>query len=399
MADRQRGASRDLPPGEAFTGSRSDGPAAPGSSNNRAGAGDDHDASSSRQRRIYIRTGAEFRAEYRPLKYAIDDLIVQGQVTAITAPTTGGKTTLALSIGGHKANGRAFAGSDTPKGHVLYALIENVVGTQHQYIAMVENWPGFDESRFHFLTIDGQAGVGEIRERIEWHALKLGVALDILVVDTAPALSPTDDENDNVQQGDYARALRTFTKLPGGPAVVVLCHPHKSPKNASECLPRGGGAFLNEMDNNFTLWRTDQTVALGYTKLRMPPFDPLRFRLKPIEAAATKDAKGRPLRAVTTELLTDADAEKDAVEERSDRDKIVAAMATATPLYYTSPKKIAVDAGLILPAIDNKHTALRRAQRLIAAMVEEKAALIEKTNGYYGLTRKGHSHAKRLGKE
>ena len=187
-------------------------------------------------RPIFIRTGDQFRLEYEPLKYAIDDLLVQGQVTAITAPTTAGKTTLALSIGGHKANGLAFAGKDTPKGHVLYALIENVVGTQHQYIAMVENWPGFDESRFHFLTIDGRAGVGEIRERIEQHALALGVALDILIVDTAPALSPTDDENDNVQQGDYARALRTLTMLPGTPPWWRSAIPARAPRTpASAC--------------------------------------------------------------------------------------------------------------------------------------------------------------------
>ena len=151
---------------------------------------------------IFIRTGDQFRLEYEPLKYAVDDLLVQGQVTAVTAMTSHGKTTLALSIGGHKANGRAFAGKDTPKGHVLYALIENIVGTQHQYIVMVENWPGFDESHFHFITVDGWHGVGEIREQIERHAHKLGVDRDVFKVDTAPARTPTDDENDNVQQGD-----------------------------------------------------------------------------------------------------------------------------------------------------------------------------------------------------
>ena len=152
------------------------------------------------------------------------------------------------------------------------------------------------------------------------------------------------------------------------------------------------------MDNNFTLWRTDQTVALGYTKLRMPPFDPLHFRLKPIEATVTKDAKGRPLRAVTIELVSDAEHEQAAVKERSERDKIVAAMATATPLYFTSVKQIAVAAGLILPTIDSHHADVRRFQRLITDMVEEKNKLIEKTNGYYVLTKKGREHAVRLGK-
>ena len=267
----------------------------------------------------------------------------------------------------------------------------------HQYIGMVENWPGFDESHFHFLTISRRAGVGEIRERIEQHALSLGVDLGILIIDTAPALSPTDDENDNVQQGDYARALRTFTALPGTPAVVPLCHPHKSPKTASDCLPRGGGSFLNEMDSNLTLWRTDQALTLGYTKLRMATFDPLHFRLKPIKSTITKDSKGRPLRAVTVEAIDDAERERAAVKERSERDKIVAAMTTATPLSFTSVKQIAAAAGLVLPAIDSHHSDVRRLQRLINDMIDEK--LIEKTGGYYVLTRKGRAHAVRLGSE
>ena len=196
---------------------------------------------------------------------------------------------------------------------------------------MVENWPGFDESHFHFLTIGKRAGVGEIRERIEQHARALGVDLDILIVDTAPALSPTDDENDNVQQGDYARALRTFTALPGTPAVVALCHPNKSPKNASECLPRGGGAFLNEMDNNFTLWRTDQTVALGYTKLRMPTFDPLHFRLKPIEA--THKGRQRPAAARRHHRSGRATPSASGLPSRS------AASATRSSLPWRRPRR------------------------------------------------------------
>jgi hypothetical protein len=73
-------------------------------------------------------------------------------------------------------------------------------------------------------------------------------------------------------------------------------------------------------------------------------------------------------------------------------------MATATPLYFTSVKQIGVAAGLILPTIDRSHADLRRLRRLIGAMVEEKAKLIERTaNDYYVLTTKGREHAQRLG--
>jgi len=47
------------------------------------------------------------------------------------------------------------------------------------------------------------------------------------------------------------------------------------------------------MDSNLTLWRTDQALTLGYTKLRMATFDPLHFRLKPIESTITKEQQGQ----------------------------------------------------------------------------------------------------------
>lgn len=64
---------------------------------------------------------------------------------------------------------------------------------------------------------------------------------------------PGDDENNNVQAGAYARTLRKFTECEGNPTVLALCHPVKNAASGS-LLPRGGSAFLNELDANTTLW-------------------------------------------------------------------------------------------------------------------------------------------------
>ena len=45
---------------------------------------------------------------------------------------------------------------------------------------------------------------------------------------------------------------RTLTTLPGGPCVLVLCHPIKHVSEPEQLLPRGGGAFLAEVDGNLT---------------------------------------------------------------------------------------------------------------------------------------------------
>jgi hypothetical protein len=55
---------------------------------------------------------------------------------------------------------------------------------------------------------------------------------------------------DRLSHHDNARG---FTECEGHPAVVVLSHPIKN-ASRSNLLPRGGGAFLNELDGNLTLW-------------------------------------------------------------------------------------------------------------------------------------------------
>jgi hypothetical protein len=60
--------------------------------------------------------------------------------------------------------------------------------------------------------------------------------------------------------GTYARQLRRFTTMPGGPTVLVNCHPVKN-ASSDNLLPRGGGAFLAEVDGNLTCTRNDTVVS------------------------------------------------------------------------------------------------------------------------------------------
>jgi hypothetical protein len=63
------------------------------------------------------------------------------------------------------------------------------------------------------------------------------------------------EENENKQLGDHARLLRSLIDtIPGGPCVVAACHPTKN-AGADELLPRGGGAYLAEVDGNLTCWK------------------------------------------------------------------------------------------------------------------------------------------------
>ena len=59
-----------------------------------------------------------------------------------------------------------------------------------------------------------------------------------IIVDTAAAHFEEDNDNDNVQAGNHARRLRSLCGLPGGPCVLVLCHPTKNAQD-DNLVPQG----------------------------------------------------------------------------------------------------------------------------------------------------------------
>jgi hypothetical protein len=347
-----------------------------------------------------IRTGDLWRREYEPQAYAVDNLFVQGQLIAITGKTQSGKTAFAMKLAGCKANGKAFAGHDCPKGHILYIAAENEVDALERYICMVEAESGFDESHFHVRTAKDRKAVGVILEEFERYTAALKIELSMVVVDTAPAMSPVEDELNNTEQGDYARALRRFCTLPGRPVTVALCHPNKHPHNATECLPRGGGAFLNELDGNVTLWSTEEVVEVAWTKLRQLPWQPFQFRFTPIEATETRDAKDKLLRSVTVEFIDDAERERVGHLRTTNIEKVLCAMGTATDAFFTSKRKIGEAAGLVLPGADKDHASVKASRRLVDDMMGNKAGakplIHSEVSGRYSLTPAGRALAKKM---
>ena len=154
-----------------------------------------------------------------------------------------------------------------------------------------------------------------------------GGKIDLVIVDTSAAYFLGDDENNNPQMGGHARKLRTLTTLPGGPCVVVLCHPVKNANEQSQLLPRGGGAFIAEMDGNLTLWRTDDVTELWHTgKLRGPGFEPISFRLERVTCEALVDTKGRMSPTVRAVAITDTDKDDLARTTRTAEDAMLIAI-------------------------------------------------------------------------
>jgi len=145
--------------------------------------------------------------------------------------------------------------------------------------------------------IPGVFNIGQMHDRRVTETRKLE-GVDIVIVDTSAAYFLGADEN----------VLRVVTTLPGRPCVVVLCHRIKHAMDATQLLPRGGGAFLGEIDGNLTAWKHDETlVELSYTKLRGPGFEPVTFRLEKVTTPKLVDAKGRMLPTVRAVAISEAE--------------------------------------------------------------------------------------------
>jgi hypothetical protein len=95
-------------------------------------------------------------------------------------------------------------------------------------------------------------------------------------------------------------------------------------------LPRGGGAFVNEVDTNLVLIPVSETPKVSelhwHAKHRGPDFAPISFRLMVGTTEQLKDTKGRKIWTVTASALTrdEVDAAETAGGNR--QEQLLAAM-------------------------------------------------------------------------
>lgn len=352
---------------------------------------------------LNIRTAASFASEYTPADYLVDGLLQTAFLYALTAQTGVGKTAWALLLSQCTADGSPFAGREVKAGAVIYCAGENPDELRQRFLAMCDH-AGRDAASFniHFLTPTTSSGLLVGFDEVEAYAKSIGGDVRCVIVDTAAAFFDGDDENSNTELGDYARRLRRLSELPGRPAIIVPCHPVKNPKTREECVPRGGGAFVNEVDGNLILWPTgDDTVEMSWVrKFRGPQFAPVQFRLQQVETKTVVDAKGRPVRSV----LARAVGEQEAVAQQGvaqDEQKLMLVALFSEP-GATTPTGLALACGwLSNVGTETSKTkelqrgrARRRLKELKGMRLVEQAAI----GGAWRLTARGKVEALRLTK-
>lgn len=252
-----------------------------------------------------ILTGEAFVARHVPPVWLIDGIVQRSRLYACTSLTGHGKTAVWLFNACMIHAGRSVGRLDAFRGNVLILSGENPADLEARMLGMAKAYNlSFD--RLPYVLPGSFPMTDDEADALKAEIGGLGVPMALIIGDTAASFFPGEDENDNVQAGQYARILRTFTDCPGNPAVVVLSHPVK---NASRnlLLPRGGGAFLNELDGNLVLWSEvmgEITELHWQGKIRGPDFLPLGYRLREVPTGMS-DEKDRPEMTVIAEPMSE----------------------------------------------------------------------------------------------
>ena len=275
-----------------------------------------------------ILSKAGFMEGFIAPNYLVDGILQRRFIYALTGQTGHAKTAVALLLAQLVASkdGNAMLGKHrVEKGRVIYFVGENPDDVRMRIIGIDSRRDDDTDDNIWFIP-----GIFKIEEMmvVLLTDIMLHGAPALIIVDTSAAYFLGDEELNNVQMGNYARVLRRLTTLPGGPCVLVLCHPIKHASEPAQLLPRGGGAYLAEMDGNLTLWRQDDLATLDHSgKFRGASFEPITFKLEPIkDAPKLKDAKGRQISTVHAVVISQKQEDTEIDQETVSENLVLTAM-------------------------------------------------------------------------
>lgn len=269
-----------------------------------------------------IVSSGELVRGFVPPDYLWDGITQKGFLYSLTAASGTGKTAFLLLTTALTALGKPIDGREIRQGRVVYFAGENPDDITMRWIAMAHHMP-FDVEAIDAHFIKGTFSIPAMFEKIKLDVKNLG-GTDLIVIDTSAAYFQGQDENANVELGRHARELRTLTTLPGRPCVMVACHPTKN-ATIENLLPRGGGAFVAEVDGNLVCIKTgDGAVKLHWQgKHRGPDFEPVMFDLQTVTAPGLQDSRGRDIPTVMAQPLSRGEVRAKAETARRDEDDVL----------------------------------------------------------------------------
>jgi hypothetical protein len=259
-----------------------------------------------------LKSSAAFIAELVPPDYVIDGVIQRRFAYSLCAKTGAGKTAIMLFLAACIALGKPLGNREVAKGKVIFFAGENPTDVQMRWLALSISM-GFDVNTINVAFVDGFVKLSAILNRLKTEIEASSETVVAVFIDTKAAYFEGKDEDDNTQARDDAQRHRSLTELPGGPSVIVACHPPKNPPEGV-LIPRGGGAYVGEMDGNLTAkMLNDVLTELHWqTKFRGIDFAPLTFQITTVRLnhPQLKDTKGRILPSVIAGHVSDQEQER-----------------------------------------------------------------------------------------
>jgi len=327
-----------------------------------------------------IQSSAAFTRDFIPPDYLVDGILQRRFCYSLTAKTGTGKTAVLLRVSAHVALGRAIGSIQVEQGKVLYFAGENPDDIRMRWIGLAQD-RGFDDEEIQVHFIPGTFKISAMRARITEEMRCIG-GFALVVVDTSAAYFEGDESNSNSQMAAHARMLRSLCEMPGGPCVVVACHPVKN-AGGDNLVPYGGGAFLNEVDGNLAAKRSDSSVAVHWQeKFRGPDFTEILFGLRTAARVdRLKDSKGRFLPTVISYPMGDDAQEEMAARTRTQEDDLLRVLVQ---MPEASQASLATALGWLMR--DGKPYKVLVARALKSL---EGAKLIKKERDGYSLTANG----------
>lgn len=264
-----------------------------------------------------------FVRERSVIDFLIDDLLRRGWLYSVTGNTGHGKTAIAVPVSLSVADALQICGHQCQQGQVLYIAGENADDVRVRFVAALERMTVSTSALDRVHVIDQSFLLNE--RLVELCALieRLDVALVIVDTDQAVSLSGADDENSNGDRMAHAKQLRQLTRCSSFPTVIDLCHPRKGAQK-DDFVPRGGSAFINEVDGNLRLWRDGEVAELfsDPNKFRGAPVS-ISFRSESVQTAAIKDTKDRMIPVPFFRPIDDHEAARTADAQWRDENRLL----------------------------------------------------------------------------
>lgn len=248
-----------------------------------------------------INTLDEFMSRDHSLKWLVDGMIAEGELTMFFGESGIGKSFASLDLALCIATGQPWHGREVSQGPVLYLPSEGFDGFQ----ARIEAWCNHRQ-----LSSDGiPLHVGEhefaLNDSGDFHAFEheldpMRPAPKLIVIDTLTGMTKGLDQNSAKDMAAFADVCKLL-KLMTGAAVLVVHHSGHKDKGRS----KGAVDFHAACDRVLALNRTgrDGALALKCAKSRNgKPFDDIHVRLQQCEPAAVLVEVEKPVKGETSAL-------------------------------------------------------------------------------------------------